>query len=72
MKRSIVFALCLGLLAWLASFTRGADRDWQKLVVPTADEAAGKFASPPPEYGITRKGSVLVIGKGSVLVVNSS
>ena len=53
MKREIVWTCCVVLLAWLASSARGADRDWQKLVVPTAAQAAGDFANPPPEYGIT-------------------
>lgn len=28
-------------------------RDWQKIIVPTVQEAARRFAHPPPEYGLT-------------------
>lgn len=53
MNRSLVRTSTVVLLAWLTSAARGADRDWQKLLVPTAAQAAQGFAAPPPEYGVT-------------------
>lgn len=47
-----------GYLQWGRAFAEGiaeftSDRAWQKLVVPTAADAAKQFETPPPEYSLT-------------------
>ncbi len=37
----------------LAAVAGAADRPWQQVVVPSVNEVARRFASPPPEYGLT-------------------
>ena len=53
MNRRAAGTCCVVLLACLAASACGADRDWQRILVPTAAQAARDFEQPPPEYGLT-------------------